>query len=184
MQRNIRYQTKHNLDTTMEIFQATCEDLTQKYSNIFLEMGNMKHTATEQKQETASVMSDQLKLKYELNQKQERLPLGHKGAQVTLNEDGKLSTNAKDNYILLSKPDLGVISFTKREYVEQRPVFTSTKVQLYPPKPRSGGMLTTDGEKVQWETQSSLVFDLPDSPEKVSKGQLYRDGEYVKVKLT
>tara|TARA_B110000483_G_scaffold51075_1_gene63518 strand:+ start:143 stop:709 length:567 start_codon:yes stop_codon:yes gene_type:complete len=184
IQRNIRYQTKHNLDTTTQIFQDTYEDLTLKYANIFMEMGSVRHGVMEQRRETAGVINEQLKLKYDLNKKQEKFPLGYKGSQVVLDENGKLSTNAKDNYILLSKPELGVVSFTKREYIQQRPVFTSINTQLYPSKPPSGGILMTDGEKIQWTNQNALVFDLPDNASEAFKGQLYRDGEYVKIKLT
>lgn len=182
IQRSIQYQRKLNLDTTNHIFQNTFEELEKNYSNISNDVNFVKNTTNKQQQKTQMLAIEQDKIKADLNVKQDKLPIGNRGDELVQTKDNRLETRGKDNYILLSNPDLGVISFTKSEYVENRKVFTTTNLQMYPNKPEQGGVLTTDGNRIQWSNQNALVFDLPVYGDHLPTGQLYRDGDFVKIK--
>lgn len=182
IQRSIQYQKKINLDTTNSLFQSTFADLAKNYSNIFAGVELMKKISNKQQETTDKLIIEHHKFQNDLNTKQESLPIGNRGDELVATKSKKWVTHGKDNYIFLSNPEMGVVSLTKSEVVENKKVFTTTNVELYPSKPKKGGVLTTNGDCIEWSNQNALIFDLPTYDEALVKGQLYRDGDFVKIK--
>ena len=183
LHKNIEYQRKLEYETTINMFQATCTDLSEKYSNIFVNLNSLRRSITKQSFDTNTLFNETGIIKENMENKQEKVAVGSSGDEITVDKNKNLVTTKKDNYILLSRPELGIISFTKREYIENSPIFTTTNVKLYPDYPKSGGILTTNGNVAMWSNQNFILYELPTYEDTLPKGRLYREGDHVKIKL-